>query len=306
MNIKKTHWSLILLFALFGNTLVAQQDPLYTQYVFNPLEVNPGYAGSREALSAVLTHRSQWIAIDGAPVTQNFALHAPSKNGKMGFGLQIVNDAIGPKNTLAASLVYAYRLRIGKGKLAFGLRGGMYNYRFNWDALEYQNQNDNVILAGASSKTTPNFDFGIYYNTKTFYTGLQIAHLNRPDLSFSDSSNTFLRTHTTFTIARAFELNDNIVFRPSILTRATSGTDATLDLNLSLLFNNIIWTGISFRSNYGIAAIIEMNITEKLRAGLSYDYALNGLRGQTGGSLEFFIGYDFSIYNQKMVSPRYF
>ncbi len=306
MNVYKSNWAFLILFLLFGSNIVAQQDPLYTQYIFNPLEVNPGYAGSREALSAVLTHRSQWIGIDGAPVTQNLAIHAPTKNGKMGLGMQIINDAIGPKNTLSASLVYAYRLRVGQGKLAFGLRGGLYNYRFNWDKLEYQNQNDNVILVGASSKTTPNFDFGVYYNTKLFYAGLQIAHLNRPDLSFSDSSSTFLRPHSTLTVARAWEINENIVFRPSLLMRAAPKNVGTLDVNLSLLFNNTIWCGVSFRSNYGLAGIIEMNITDHFRAGLSYDYALNGLRGQTGGSLELFIGYDFKIYNQKMASPRYF
>ena len=169
---------LIILTVLTALNGFAQQDPQYSLYMFNPLGVNPGYAGSREALSAVLVHRSQWVGLKGAPVTQAFAINTPLKNKSMGVGLNVTNDKIGPKNILSATAVYAYRIKIGSGKLAFGLRGGIQNYNYNWDMIEYKNQEDQIPNTAVGSFVIPTFDFGMYYHTNTFYAGIALEHLN--------------------------------------------------------------------------------------------------------------------------------
>lgn len=292
----------LLIFSLFAE---AQQDPKYSQYMFNPMGVNAAYAGSREALSVVLTHRSQWVGIDGAPVTENFAIHSPLKNQNMALGLQILNDKIGPKNKFSVSGIYAYRIRLLSGKLAFALRGGIYNYKYNWDKITYQDPTDNVAQSGAVSVTVPTIDYAMYYNDKKNYIGLEFAHLNRPKLPLSDSINSNLNAHVSLLAGRAFVVDDDLIFRGSLLMRATDYA-GLLDLNISVLLEQKLWLGVSLRSNYGIIGIVQFRFNNKFRAGLSYDYAMNQLQGQTGGSYELFLGYDFNIFKSKMISPRFF
>lgn len=291
----------------------AQQDPHYTQYMFNPLGVNAGYTGSREALSAVLLHRSQWVGFDGAPSTQTLALHSPMKNTNMGLGLLLMNDVIGPHATLTAAASYAYRIKLGSGKLAFGLKAGIQNHSIKWDKIEYKNPNDNIPVYGVNSITVPNFDFGMYYNTNTFYAGLEIAHLNAPELYFSDSSAAGdsmmvarMYRHATFILGKAFRISDNVVFKPSIILKGAGRQEGIGDLNLCFLMYNKLWAGIFFRSKYGPGLMVEYNITPQFRLGYAYDVNTNGLTNTNSGSHEIFIGYDFIINKSKVTSPRYF
>ena len=159
---------LTLIFLLFMAAMqgFAQQDPQYSLYMFNPLGVNPGYAGSRELLSGVLIHRSQWVGLDGAPETQALAINTPMKNKKMGLGLQIINDKIGPRTTQTLSASYAYRLKLGSGKLAFGLRGGIVNYSYDWNKIEYKDDEDAIPTTANESFMLPTFDFGMYLRFK--------------------------------------------------------------------------------------------------------------------------------------------
>ena len=162
---------------------LGQQDPQFNQYFFNPLGINPAYAGSRGALSAVAIHRSQWVGFPGAPETQAFAIHAPSRRKKMGFGFQVLNDQIGPKNTVAVSGTYAYKIRLLKGRLGFGLRASLYNYAFNWDEIKYE-ENSSLVgtVRGKETYTTPSFDFGLYYSDNINYIGIEFTHLNEGKL----------------------------------------------------------------------------------------------------------------------------
>jgi type IX secretion system PorP/SprF family membrane protein len=148
--------SILWLIALEG---FSQQDPQYSLYMFNPIGVNPGYAGRREVLSAVLVHRSQWIGLEGAPETQAFSLNMPLNNKKMGVGLQIVNDKIGAHTTQTLKATYAYRLKLGNGKLAFGLSGGILNYNFDWGKIDYKQQEDVVPNQAPERIIIPTVDF---------------------------------------------------------------------------------------------------------------------------------------------------
>ena len=235
---------LISILLVIGLQSFSQQDPQYSLYMFNPLGVNPGYAGSREVLSAVLVHRSQWIGLEGAPETQTLAINSPLKNKNMGVGLQIVNDNIGPRTTQSITATYAYRIKLGSGKLAFGLKGGILNYHYNWDKIEYKDQGDVIPETADESFMLPTVDFGIYYNTKTFYIGLAADHLNNAQFNLldNDSINSDAQVYSNFTatVGKAFMLNRNFVLKTSALMRATQ-TAGNIDLNVSLLIKNSIF-----------------------------------------------------------------
>lgn len=308
----RTRFALIVFFCLLALSAVAQQDPQFNQYFFNPLGINPAYAGSRGALSAVAIHRSQWVGFEGAPSTESFAIHSPTRNKKMGLGLQIMNDRIGPKNTVTVSGIYAYKIRLGRGNLGFGLRASLYNYAFNWDEIEYKDgSNYGSITRGKETYMTPSFDFGMYYNDKKTYLGLEITHLNQGRIGIqADNVNlTFAsrqQSQAILTAGHAFVLNRFITLKPSILVKTTSNQPAFIDVNGSILLREKLWLGLSYRRGYGAVAIMEYNVTKALRIGYSLDFSITTLNRQNGGSHEIFIGYDLKLFKSGIISPRYF
>ena len=294
----------------------AQQDALYSQYMFNPFVINPGYAGSRESLSAVLLSRSQWLGIDGAPRTQTLSVHSPIARRKMALGLNISNDQIGPTRTTGASATYAYHLKFSKGKLSLALRGGIYSSMLDHSLLDYQDPSDRFNQQGTVSATAPSFDFGAYYFTQRFYAGLAVTHLTQEEFGYDGAAasmnsgansgdNSGLDRHIMLMSGYAFSLNDNVVFKPSMLVKYVAAAPVNVDVNASFLFRKVFWLGASYRSGNGFVLMTEYNVTDFLRLGYSYDIVTNALQSYNRGSHEIFIGADFAIGKQKTVDPRY-
>lgn len=301
---------LFILIVVIPSILTAQHDPQFNQYFFNPLGINPAYAGSRGMLSAVAIHRSQWVGFEGAPTTQSFAIHAPKKGKKMGLGFQATNDIIGPKNTISISGVYAYSVQMSRGRLAFGLRTSLYNYQFNWDEVEYKDKNG-IVNTGKESYLIPSFDFGMYYHDKRNYLGFEFTHLNQSKLGLkADNINysyaTRQEAQLIITAGRAFRLNRYFIFKPSLLVKTANNKPAFIDLNASVLIKNKLWVGFSYRRGHGGATILEYYIDKHFRIGYSYDISMTSLSKIYGGSHEIFLGYDINVFNSAIVSPRYF
>lgn len=301
---------ILLIIMLLPIGLMAQQDPQFNQYFFNPMGINPAYAGSRGMLSAALIHRSQWVGFEGAPTSQAFSVHLPSKDKKMGFGFQALNDVIGPKNTVAISGAYAYNVRLARGRLAFGLRASLYNYQFNWDNIEFR-ENNSITPVGKESYLIPSFDFGMYYHDKKNYIGFELTHLNQGKLGVQSDNINLQNTvrqeaQAIITAGKAFRINRFVVYKPSILIKTANNKPAFVDINNSVLLRNKIWLGLSYRRGYGAVAIFEYNVNKALRVGYSYDISLTSLSRQNGGSHEIFIGYDWNLFRSRVVSPRYF
>ena len=159
-----------------------QQEPMFTKYMFNSLIFNPGYAGSSEFLSVGLLHRSQWYEIDGAPTTQTFTAHTPLRNERVGVGFSLINDVIGPSQTIGANLAYAYRIPLGKKlKLSVGLQGGIESYTADWSELNIDQELDPSFATNVS-KFLPNFGAGFYLYSDRFYIGGSVPHLVEYDL----------------------------------------------------------------------------------------------------------------------------
>ncbi|MFN3918593.1 MAG: type IX secretion system membrane protein PorP/SprF [Flavobacteriales bacterium] len=303
---------LIILSLLFCFAAKAQQDFQNTQYMFNQFVINPAYAGSKDELSVNLSHRSQWVGFEGAPQTQVFNIHAPLKKG-LGAGMQVFNDQIGPRNVVGASAAFSYRIKMGKGKLGFGLRGGIMNYGYDWAKLNYHDMTDDVIGVGKESFIVPSFDFGTYYQSKTFYGGLEVKHLDRAKFpvkvqSASPSLDTEGRMylHAALFLGKAFEINKDIALKTSVLMRAVENGHGYTDLNASIFLYRRIWAGVGARSNGALMVIGELYLTQNLRLAYSYDFVTSPLKAHQAGSHEIFIGYDINLFGKDAISPRYF
>ncbi|GAB4377123.1 MAG: type IX secretion system membrane protein PorP/SprF [Salibacteraceae bacterium] len=315
MRLHITIWLFVSM--VFGiGSAVAQQDPKFNQYMFNPLGINPAYAGSREVLSTVLLYRKQWVGIDGAPTTGTFSIHGPFKNRVMGLGFQVTNDVVGPHNNLFAEVDYAYRFRAFKGKMAFGLGAGLQYFSFDWNKINYKDQGDYIPEYGRTAAASPDFDFGAFWDNNFMYFGLEVAHLTSPKIDLLDTNISLANNvavfrqfrHVSFTAGRAFIINKTITLKPSMLYKQAGMYRGMLDLNLSVLIDNQLWIGVTVRPTYGGVLIFEYDVNRKLRIGYSFDYPLNSMRAlQTQGtSHELFIGYEFGVKRKATVSPRYF
>lgn len=288
--------------------IFAQQDPQYSQYMFNQMAINPAYAGSKEAISAAAFIRSQWTGLEGAPKTQTLTVHGPMKKKKVGLGFSVVADQIGPKKSIGVLGSYAYRIPIKNGKLSFGLRAGVFNYTYNWAEITYKDQGDVYNTNNQTSTIVPTADAGLYYYNNTLYAGLSATHLysgRLTSISNLNGDDAKLSPHLFFTFGKAWSFSENLIFNPSCMIKATKGSPSSIDLNLSFMLKQRVWVGLSLRHTSNFVLYSQFNITDKFKLGYSYDYGFNKIGKVGGGSHEIMLGYDFNISKSKILSPRY-
>lgn len=289
----------------WGGLLFAQQDPQYSQYMFNQLAINPAYAGNRDVFSTAILYRDQWV-IAGGPTTASISLQTPLKKKNAGVGLEILSDKLGLKRTNAVLVSYAYRIKFLKGKLAFGLRTGMYNYVFDWDKVKVKDEADPFNTAVRSSKTTGTGDFGLYYYTRTFYWGLGLTHLNRGKIT--DNSSTFFArqsVHYFMPVGMSFLVGKTLL-NPSILIKGAGHAPREVDVNLNVLMKERFWLGFSLRTGYGVVFLTQYLVNNSLKIGYSYDYGLNRIGALGKGTHEIMLGYDLNFKGAKVETLRYF
>ena len=300
---KKTIFSI--LFSLAFLQMLAQQDALYSQYMFNQFTINPAYAGTRNSFSSVLLFRNQWSGLSGAPNTLNFSVHTPFSGKEMALGLNFIADEIGPSKNSSIMGTYAYHLQTSKGKLSFGLRGGFYSSSLNTSQLNFFNSSDVHNTGEVYQTITPNFDFGVYYFSPKFYSGLSVNHMFDNNAENTSQTQLNLNRHFFFNTGAVFVKNENLVFKPSFMVRYNAGSPISFDLNTSVLFKKTIWVGLTYRSSKSLIFISEYNISDFLRVGYSYDFDLSKLRKFHSGSHEVFIGCDLNFNRKDSKSPRY-
>lgn len=304
---------LTLIIAISSVALFAQQDAMFTHYMFNTLSVNPAYAGSRDALTVTGLHRSQWVGFEGAPTTQTVTLHSPILNENIGVGLSIVNDKIGPTNMTSIYGDFAYKIKVSKkAKLAFGLSAGLNVRQNGLTDLDLDESIDDSFTTDEDSELLPNFGFGVYYSTDKYYVGLSTPKLLKNDFKSNVSSGG--NEHASearhyFLIAGAvFNLNSEFKIKPTTLFKLTNGAPAQLDLTASLIFRDKIWGGLMYRTGDAAGVLVGVFITPVLSAGYSFDWSYgNETFRNNGGSHEIMLMYDLVFQNKaKIRSPRYF
>lgn len=296
----------LLLGALFGN---AQQDPQFNLYQFNPLLINPAYAGAKDMLSVSASVRNQWSGFDGAPRTNCLSGHMPIMNKNLGVGVTIINDKMGPRNAIGGYASVAYILKLNrKTKLSFGLNAGYNRYQFNYSKLTFYSSEAPVDLTQTQNHGVFDVNGGLYLKASSYFVGISATHLTSPSVyNFTDAgSNNFayaLRSHLFLTAGKSFLLNDDIVFAPTILLKTVTNT-SMIDVNLNFLLYQKLWLGAFYRSGYGPGFLLQYYVTKQLKVSYSFDSGLKDAR-KLGASHEVMIGFDFSGSKTKTINPRF-
>lgn len=300
--------ALLLLISPFAK---AQFQPQFTQYMFNEVIVNPAYTGARECLSSTLLYRNQWTGMDGAPVTETFTIHSPIANQKMGIGLSVINDKITVMRNTGIYANYAYRLKLEKGKLSFGLQVGALNHYEKLADLSPVESNDPQFAANTPKLLLPNAGFGVFYYAKKFYAGFSIPKLLLNTVSASESKkvkNTLSVRDWNWHLTAGYlaDVSESIKLKPSLILKKVNGAPMVVDANINALFNDIVWLGIGYRSGDAIAIFAGLQITKQMRFGYAFDYTTSALKTFNGGTHELTLGFDFSFDKTKIVTPRFF
>lgn len=309
---KKTFYTLAVLILAYVN-VVGQQSPLYTQYMFNTLAVNPAYAGSRNVLSATALFRNQWVGMAGAPKTATLTIDAPLKDQRVGVGLQLYSDKLGISQTSGLVGSYAHRMRFTKGTLALGLQvsGSYYTADFTSVMLEPAGVSDDPAFANDVSRFLYNFGTGIYYNSDRFYVGLSSPELiNNRFGNDSTDSRSFSAPkqlpHLYLASGYVFPLGNSFNLKPSFLVKGVEGAPIQADVNMTLWIKDILAIGAQYRTSAAVAGMVELQATPQIRLGYSYDYSTTSLKNYNSGSHEIMLRYEFGHDRQKFISPRYF
>jgi type IX secretion system PorP/SprF family membrane protein len=304
----------VLFFGLMGFEAQAQQDPMYTHYMYNTLSINPAYAGSRDALTISALHRSQWVNFRGAPMTQTLTLHTPVGNEHIGLGLAASNDKIGPLNNTTISGSFAYRINLTKkSKLAFGVSGGMHILQADLNSLELDNQNDPSFQNNIRNRVTPSVGFGIYYSRERFYAGVSTPNILESKYYQTSQANGTVteskaQRHYFFIAGAVFNLTSNLAFKPTTLVKVTLGAPIQADVTASFIMMKRFLLGAMYRTGDAVGVLAGFDITPQFQVGYSFDWSY-GLRTATynSGSHEIMLRYDFIYKDKKQIhSPRYF
>ena len=294
---------------LMDDRAVAQQYPVFTQYYFNELVLNPAYAGSSVQANFTAMYRSQWVNFPGAPQTYLFSGHTSLVNGKVGVGLLVNHDKIGSYSNENVYGYYAYRIPMFRGTLAMGLSAGFNYLGADFSKLDLVDVTDPSFANINSYK--PNFGGGLYYSQKNFFIGLSVPFI----LNSSSKTNIDL---TSITTARYYFLrsgfihpitaDEKVKINPSILLRVQEGQPVSMDINNAFIFYDIVSAGVSYRSGDALISFIDFKIFDNLHFAYSYDWTASGIRKYSNGSHEFMINYRVKVrrVHKELECPTYY
>lgn len=291
--------------------LVAQQDAQYTQYMYNTVSINPGYAGSRGNLSIAALHRSQWLGLEGAPKTQTLNVHSPIGYGGMGLGLSVVNDQIGPTSETYFDADFSYTIQLAdERRLSFGLKGSVHllDIRFS-ELTQDPNNPDATLQQDIQNRLSPNIGAGVYYHTETFYAGLSVPRFLETT-HFEESSLSTAREQMNFYFISGYvwDFHPLWKFKPTLLTKMTLGAPLQVDVSANFMYNEKFIMGAAYRWDAALSAMVGFNISPAFLIGLSYDRETTQLGGAmfNDGSFEVILRYDFIRMVGNIKSPRFF
>lgn len=289
-------------------TVHAQQDAQYTQYMYNTININPAYAGSREALSVFGLHRTQWVGLDGAPVTNTISINSPISNSNLGIGLSIVNDRIGPSDENTFSADVSYTIKTSETfKLSFGLKatGNLLNVDYN--RLNRHNVADGNFETNISNRFSPNIGAGVYFHSENAYLGLSVPNFLETD-HFDDNQYATAKEkmHYYFIGGYVFDLNPNLKFKPAFLSKAVVGSPLQVDVTANFMFHEKFILGAAWRWDAALSAIAGFQINDRWFIGYSYDAETTKLANYNSGSHEIFLRFEIFQNLERIVSPRFF
>ncbi len=284
----------------------AQQDPMYSQYMFNTLAFNPAYAGSADVFTAMALSRHQWVGFAGAPSTQTLALHSPLPGQTLSLGGELVHDVSGPAKQSSAFADAAYRIRTGADtRLAFGVKAGV-NF-FQADIAALRTVDADPVNANISGKLLPNLGFGMFWHSPTYYVGLSAPKLLENTIG-SDGGVVTNREFRHYFLMGGYvmDVNRDLKFKPSVLMRVVQGAPLSLDLNANFLLRDKVWFGGMYRVGNGFGFMAQYRFNEQLRAGYAFDLTTTRIGAYNAGTHEIMVSYDLRFTQGRTISPRYF
>ncbi|PCE64606.1 PorP/SprF family type IX secretion system membrane protein [Sediminicola luteus] len=300
---KKIYLTLSIGLLALSQSLWGQQLPQFTQYMYNTISVNPAYAGSRNTLSLTALHRNQWAGLEGNPRTSTLSIHAPLRNDRVGVGFSYINDRLGFEKTNYVYGDFSYAIPVSsEAKLAFGLKAGFTNYQ-----LENPDPTD-MFFDADFNKWSPNMGAGVYLSTSRWFAGFSSPRLFNTDLNEGEFK--ALERNSYYAIGgMVFDLSADLKFRPTAMAKITNGAPASYDVTGTLLWQEKLWIGASYRFNDadGFGAFMDYKIGQQLRIGYAYEQPTGSIRPYTGGTHEIILIFEvLKPKSGKFISPRYF
>jgi len=288
----------------------AQQDPDYTQYMFNQQAVNPAYVGTWESIGFMALARKQWVGFEGSPSTQTFAFQTPLQRENIGLGLTVVNDQIGFEKKISIAGDYSYRLKLNHDIfLRLGMKAGFTNYSHDLTRYQLDSQNtpDQMFQGEIDQKFMPNVGVGAFLHSKKFYIGLSAPKLIKNEFKDNENYSTYAEMrHFFLTGAYVFNLGESVKFKPTFLAKATLGSPLQVDLSANFLLKEKFWLGAMYRTGDAFGFIAQWVFDKKLRIGYAIDFTTTNLRNYHSGVHEIMVSYELTFLKTKIPSPRYF
>ncbi|TRX37604.1 PorP/SprF family type IX secretion system membrane protein [Flavobacterium restrictum] len=298
---------LIVTIMLTSFICTAQQDAQYTQYMYNTINVNPAYAGSRGVTSIFILHRTQWVGLDGAPVTNAASINMPINNSNLGLGISFVNDRIGPTVENAATVDLSYTIPTSERfKLSFGIKTTANLFNLDVNKLYPEHQGD-VQFQNLNNNFTPNIGAGLYFHSEQTYLGVSIPNFFETKRYDDNSVAVNKERMNLYLIAgHVFDLSSNVKFKPSMLTKIVQGAPLQVDLSGNFMINEKFVAGIAYRWSASVSAMVGFQATDNWFIGYGYDLETTKLANYNSGSHEFFLRYELFNKFNKIISPRFF
>jgi type IX secretion system PorP/SprF family membrane protein len=302
---------MVLFLLLAAVDLRAQQDAQYTQYMYNTVSVNPGYAGSRGNLSIAALHRSQWLGLEGAPKTQTLNIHSPIGYKGIGLGLSVVNDQIGPTSETYFDADFSYTINLAaEQRLSFGLKGSIHLLDIRFSELTTDPNNpDATLQQDIQNRLSPNVGAGVYYHTESFYAGLSVPRILETT-HFEESSLSTAKERMNFYLISGYvwDFHPMWKFKPTLLTKMTLGAPLQVDVSANFMYNERFIMGAAYRWDAALSAMVGFHISPAFLIGLAYDRETTelGAAMYNDGSFEVILRYDFIRTIGNIKSPRFF
>ncbi|MFZ2904953.1 MAG: type IX secretion system membrane protein PorP/SprF [Cyclobacteriaceae bacterium] len=289
----------VLLCCLYSSA-VAQIDPLYAQYLNNPLVINPAYTGLNKELAASVSFRKQWAGFDGSPTTMNATIHTSLFDNKMGAGIMVVSDQVGENKNTMAMATYGYKIQMEDIFLSFGLQAGVVNYRADYLELNIEDETDPYFLANQNI-TKPTFGAGFILHSNTFFLGLSVPRMLKTKETFSngiESVEGSLYTQHFYGMASyIFFLNERIRLKPSALLKYVSENPLSVDLNAVLNIDERYGVGAFTRNfnTYGFLASIKF--AQSYKFSYAFELPTNKSVGVNFTTHEITLGLNMAVFD---------
>jgi type IX secretion system PorP/SprF family membrane protein len=292
---------------LTGFASFAQQDAQFTQYMYNTININPGYAGSRGVMSIFGLHRTQWVGLEGAPTTNAFSVNTPINNSNLGLGVSFLNDKIGPTSENNISVDVSYSIQMNETyKLSIGLKGSANLFNLDEGKLNPLDPGDDH-LQEVDNKFTPNIGAGLYLHSDKFYAGLSVpAFIQTSSYNDNDYSMRKKELNYYFITGYVFDISPSVKFKPALLTKMVLGSPLQVDLSGNVLLYDKLVLGVAYRWSAAFSAMVGFQITDGLFAGYAYDYETTDLKHYSSGSHEIFLRFELFNKYDRITTPRFF